>query len=195
MQLKSFIAGAVQSVLAEYKKITSIIQSRILPIKKIDGMTVTVRLTFCKWSHQTKTSMTLEVATEKINIMTDNCVEDMRLYQASITEDCEKMDLDAAAEEIKTQLSDLKFNKYCGSFQRSADFSSEPIDDLAEIGNIEMDYDKCCVCRDATLTKTTCGHHLCVECWISLKKLKCPICRDCIKYLDLGQDDDDEDDE
>jgi hypothetical protein len=43
--------------------------------------------------------------------------------------------------------------------------------------NFETKYQPCCVCMDDTSSKTQCGHPLCLVCWSSLKKLKCPLCR------------------
>jgi len=52
---------------------------------------------------------------------------------------------------------------------------------------IKSQLDTCSVCYDKTLTKTSCGHVLCIPCWSSIERTqseddicsnkKCPICR------------------
>jgi hypothetical protein len=44
------------------------------------------------------------------------------------------------------------------------------------------DKNKCSVCYEHTLTKTPCGHDLCLVCWAKLDKKKCPCCREDIQY-------------
>ena len=52
---------------------------------------------------------------------------------------------------------------------------------------------KCCVCHDITIVKTDCNHHLCVECYQTMRHHKndddddivCPICRNDDVYLQL----------
>lgn len=44
--------------------------------------------------------------------------------------------------------------------------------------------EECSVCMEKTITKTPCGHTLCLNCWSSLNKLVCPLCRESIKYFD-----------
>jgi hypothetical protein len=109
-----------------------------------------------------------------------------------ISKDCEKMNIDVESEKVKTILETLKFNKFVGEFNPKQQ-TTEMIDQFDEMENIETSYDSCCVCQEATMTETPCGHQLCMCCWLSLKKMKCPICRASIKYID--NDEDDEDDE
>ena len=44
-----------------------------------------------------------------------------------------------------------------------------------------LNLGECCVCYENTTIKTRCGHHLCYDCWGTLNKKRCPMCRDNIK--------------
>jgi len=83
---------------------------------------------------------------------------------------------------IKKILPTLTFNKLIGLFEplhkfklMNINLNSQEIK-LSNSKNIK--YDECCVCYDKTITKTSCEHYLCVECWINIKNTnECPICR------------------
>ena len=80
--------------------------------------------------------------------------------------------------EFKDILSKLKFNKLFGEFT---------IEDLKLITkkNLGMDIfdltysncQDCVVCYDKTFTKTSCLHHVCLDCWSKIRNNECPICR------------------
>jgi hypothetical protein len=46
----------------------------------------------------------------------------------------------------------------------------------------------CCVCQEITENKTTCGHHLCGDCWERLDQLRCPMCREDCSYCDEDEE-------
>jgi len=49
--------------------------------------------------------------------------------------------------------------------------------------------DDCSVCLEPTQQKTPCNHILCMSCWQKIKKLKCPICRRDIQFLNENESD------
>jgi hypothetical protein len=196
MQLKTIIEKAVKDAVSHYKDNSESGLPRYfgLPIKKIDDTPVNVTFKFD--THMNKEIwMILIITTSKIRVTMDGDTDDMELFRSIIVRDCEKMNIDVETEKVKTIFETLKFNKFVGEFvcDNSRHFATESIDEFDEMENIETTYDSCCVCHDATLTETPCGHHLCVQCWVSLKKMKCPICRAYIKYLDLDDEDSDDD--
>lgn len=44
----------------------------------------------------------------------------------------------------------------------------------ASTGSLKL---QCCVCFGSSTTSTPCGHPLCIECWDSLPRSLCPLCR------------------
>ena len=193
MQLKTFIANAVQTATEDCKRTGQTTIHKYLPIDKIDSVSVTAYLKFYHRQSTGSVQMSLQVETDKIRVMREWDADSMQLYNSLLSLDCKTMDLDEVTAELKMQLSNLKFNKYNGTYEVDGKFVPEQIEELTGMENITPCYDDCCVCHDSTLTKTDCGHHLCVQCWVSLKKMKCPICRECIKYI--NEESDEEDDE
>ena len=57
----------------------------------------------------------------------------------------------------------------------------EDIEDLVEISTAHIklfgDENECCVCNEETITKTKCNHGICQQCYSSLDKKICPMCR------------------
>jgi hypothetical protein len=89
------------------------------------------------------------------------------------------VELAMSFEELLKVARRLKFSKFTGQF-----YDPENETCVAEIENDELfvaaglaECDTCCVCSDMTQTKTECGHTLCHECWNSLDKHICPMCR------------------
>ncbi len=67
---------------------------------------------------------------------------------------------------VKNLITNIKFNKLSGFFE--SDGSNI---DYSNVGD-------CCICYDKTMTKTTCNHHMCIECWCKItNKNECPYCR------------------
>jgi len=95
---------------------------------------------------------------------------------------------------LKKTLTELKFDKFSGKFIKENDdkIIKEFASVLADIDNIKLTCDACCVCSVATKTTTPCNHSLCVECWDSIhiqdknsldEKIPCPICRENIMFI------------
>ena len=67
---------------------------------------------------------------------------------------------------VKNLITNIKFNKLSGFFE-----SENSNTDYSNVGD-------CCICYDKTMTKTTCNHHMCIECWCNItNKNECPYCR------------------
>jgi hypothetical protein len=71
------------------------------------------------------------------------------------------------------------------SYSKIIDFFL-PIDNISKIEELQIARDfftktknieNCCVCDDMTTVKTHCNHFLCRECFNSMNKKCCPICR------------------
>jgi hypothetical protein len=90
----------------------------------------------------------------------------------------------------------LVLDTYHGKFKdsRQADIKCRPpLLELENIPFIKTAFDRCSVCSEPTLTKTACGHCLCLVCWSKIREKSyetenegtliyrpCPICRkDC----------------
>jgi hypothetical protein len=56
---------------------------------------------------------------------------------------------------------------------------------MNELWGVNEDLE-CCVCQEKTVTKTPCGHKLCILCWsiINETKPRCPMCRMKIDYFE-----------
>ena len=86
----------------------------------------------------------------------------------------------------------LKFDRYIGKFTKNSHemkFMESWNDILRNCDGISTKSDECCVCREDTLTTTSCcGNKLCYYCWDKIKEkqnedihelpeLPCPMCR------------------
>lgn len=89
---------------------------------------------------------------------------------------------------IKEILPKLIFNKLTGLFEfdmmknnKLINFADTKINNFIGLDTFGCEYSdsgECCVCYDKTLTKTSCNHFLCVECWTKIKNTsECPYCR------------------
>ena len=89
---------------------------------------------------------------------------------------------------VKEILPQLIFNKLTGLFEFKINKNNKPINfsdtktnNLLGIDTFGYEYSdcgECCVCYDKTLTKTSCNHFLCLECWTKIKNTtECPYCR------------------
>ena len=99
--------------------------------------------------------------------------------------------------QLKDILPRLNFNKITGLFEfefefdmqknkKLITFADSKTNNILELDVIDSgsssDYKytecgECCVCYDETLTKTSCSHFLCIECWSNIKNMDCPYCR------------------
>lgn len=89
---------------------------------------------------------------------------------------------------IKEILPKLVFSKLTGLFEldikknnKLINFTETETNNLIGLDTFGTEYSdcgECCVCYDKTLTKTSCNHFLCVECWTKIKSVnECPYCR------------------
>jgi len=77
----------------------------------------------------------------------------------------------------------LKFNKYFGTYDTSAD-DIELLEIEMELFPEHFKYKICSVCLEHTSIKTNCGHYLCYVCWTEILRrndYRCPECRACIR--------------
>jgi len=84
---------------------------------------------------------------------------------------------------VYEKIKNLKFDKYYGSYNN----------ENRELLNIEFDLfpdhfeDKICsVCYENTSSQTNCGHMLCYLCWeqiLDKGNSLCPMCRECIRFV------------
>jgi hypothetical protein len=129
----------------------------------------------------------VSINSSKIYIGSDN--SELNLYYHR-----EKLDnysieeIEKFLQQIKNQLKELKFDKLFGIFKLEL-YKKRSIHELGfDIFGYEWsNCTDCVVCYEKTYTKSSCSHHLCVECWSSIKNNSCPICR-----TDLYMDSDDE---
>lgn len=90
--------------------------------------------------------------------------------------------------DVKEILPKLNFNKLTGLFELDLKTNLKINNFLDVKTNYILGFDTfdtsyadsgdCCVCYEKTLTKTSCSHFLCVECWTKIKNVsECPYCR------------------
>jgi hypothetical protein len=111
-------------------------------------------------------------------------------------------DLKNAINEAVNIIRKITFCKVDGEFKKENEKSYQgQLDDiLNRLWDRPVDLD-CCVCKDATNTKTACGHRLCLICWSNInglgekekKKPRCPMCRENITFVEKYVDSDDSD--
>lgn len=154
-----------------------------VPIKKICGMSINCNLMF------SKKNVSLQIESTKIF---EN-EEQKMLYTGDILKHCPKTleDYILILKELNLLLKNIKFNKYNGYFEtESINKNDDTIDWYSvfeENDNVELEFCKCCICLEMTITKTTCcKQNLCYECWDKLPlisnkydipEVKCPLCR------------------
>ena len=94
----------------------------------------------------------------------------------------------ACFEGLTKMLENGKFNKIDGKFKmpkESDDLSAKvaKVFQGSRFKRVKMSIEDCCVCGDATRTRTECGHFVCLSCVSQLEcdddddERKCPMCR------------------
>lgn len=90
---------------------------------------------------------------------------------------------------VKDILPKLYFNKLLGIFEFDCvknknliNFSNSEINNILGLDIFGLKYSncsgECCICYDKTITKTSCNHFICVECWTNINEPSiCPYCR------------------
>ena len=92
-------------------------------------------------------------------------------------------------------IKNLKFNNIVGMFEQEKTPAlplSIILNDLSSVPHISLNCDICCVCHEPTMTKTRCGHYLCIMDRVKLERVStnittCPMCR-----ADITRDDDED---
>lgn len=152
-------------------------------------------------SHQVLDSvfphLSLKIFSDSIN-QYDNHYTTINIFYAQLI----SKDLKNAIREAVNILKEITFCKVDGDFKRPSKKSNQGqlTNILSRLWNMEEDLD-CCVCKDATNTKTACGHRICVICWSNIngiaekdnKKPRCPMCRENIQYKEKHPDSDESD--
>ena len=85
-------------------------------------------------------------------------------------------------EAIMKNMEEVKSLQFC---KITNDFTTPEFKEMKELTASTFGYlniGECCVCYENTTARTPCGHHLCYECWATLKKTICPMCRDDIGH-------------
>jgi len=153
-----------------------------LPIKTLDGVKCDVRLLNFKGKCGCGTDCTdapqwiLKIETIKCCVMGDDGDLSEHEYYGYKIESLEK---------VKDILQSLRFNKFENRFQ-----TITPIDwSFMESDTVKLKYDTCSVCLDKTVSKTDCGHYLCLPCYDKITENKdsetiCPQCREFCMFED-----------
>lgn len=130
-------------------------------IRKIDGVKCSVELVHSNYRAYFRVNS---------NVIFDGH-DPVCLYESKIKKNCtlNYETIHELIDEMYTTLPLLKYNKQIGRFEM------EPTFETADL--VYMGLEICCVCREETTTTTKCGHTLCIICWQTLKKNKCPICQ------------------
>lgn len=177
----------------------------LLPIRMVDKIHVKVRLHL--FENDSK-AITLSIDSSKIYVPEsgevgedgpDELIE-LRYNDVEILMDADpKYTVEFIQESLKKvydYLNNIRFDKYTGKFICKKD-GIIPFQDWKSyltMGNIELDFNECCVCLEPTSTKTMCNHSLCYGCWTNLKTrpsetyedeeevMSCPYCREDISF-------------
>ena len=163
-----------------------------LPISKLDGVRVDVKILFMDtggvWLRLVVDSMVkTDFECDGENMYFSYYNDKNTLHHAGKNMwDVEMMGASILA--LQNLIGLLKYNKMADDFRIGEDYKKKQ-DVQLEVWSVnknsEMNGDMCCVCHDRTICETDCGHHLCQQCWCSLKKEqengenghKCPVCR------------------
>ena len=101
---------------------------------------------------------------------------------------------------MNSKLENLEIDKARGEFYDKTCKLSVMKVRLANLQNAVLNPDYatervCSCCNEYTETQSPCGHYICIQCWNSLDKLVCPMCRKKIKCIPrIESDSEDEED-
>jgi hypothetical protein len=150
-----------------------------LPIKTLDGIKCDVRLLSTKalkcdcGTECDKPNWYLKIETMKNCVLADTGEIDEHEYYS------ERID---NLENVKDIIQSLRFNRFENRFQ-----PLEAIDwSFIESDTVKLKYDTCSVCYEKTVSRTNCGHILCIPCFDKIpentdSETLCPLCRqDCL---------------
>jgi hypothetical protein len=164
----------------------------VLPINKIDGITVAVSIRYRKTQHMPSGHhncfMEMNISAQYKDLFMFGAIADVE----EANDDELMMTFKRFYKMILT-LKDLKYshviNRYLlpkesSFFVKNTDTAlHQRIDGyktLAQIlkcDNLEIGLVECCVCLTETISTLPCNHHLCMKCENQLKQTKCPMCR------------------
>ena len=183
-----------------------------LPIKKLDGVVVKIRLQI-DWSkykgkQDLKIVMVIDTPLKKetenrdynINFFNHHCEGVVVHKDIEGGWNCGLMQKSIIG--YWEMMGKLKYDKLLDKFVMPKSVCVEKCHYKIWSGldGVEMEGELCCVCHEVTKSKTDCDHALCLQCWSQLKKEappdyegyeegmfghKCPICRDFMVRWDL----------
>jgi hypothetical protein len=137
-----------------------------LPILKISSLPVMCFVSV------TKSEFQLEISSSKCTTTDENGYITRKRIHIYKDADAVKM-----AEYILEKLPTFKFNKFNSSF---TDFDDDKLftifEPILDCETIDFKYGKCSACQDYTMSKTCCGHFLCLECWGKIPRNYCEDC-------------------
>jgi hypothetical protein len=143
-----------------------------------------IKINQCTCCHSNKKQITFDIISEQIKSGPN--FENYVLYSKCLKEKMyfTQNDFQIVISKIKKLLPNLKLNKTYGIIEHIYDKTYEQIS-LDEFGTTYISNDTCSICNEKTLTKTNCGHSVCVECWSKLKNTSCPLCRQNNIFINL----------
>lgn len=174
-----------------------------LPIKKLDGVLVDVRIQI-DWKNECKSkdaNMVLVIdsvfksddngESENINFF-NHYSPGIMVYKDTTEWEIGMMQESLLA--IQTLIGKLKYDKILNKFVvfGTSDETKAHYEIWSQNANTELEAEVCSVCHEVTTSKTECDHPLCLQCWSQLKKVQapqdrymsdmfghnCPICRE-----------------
>ena len=192
------------------KKTTFGYEEIVLPIKKIDGLNVSV-IFYLKIFNEKTFVINIQVNPSKIYYKAEKNLYVRNHHSTAVYDEVDNTynynGFKKIIEGFFEDLPKLKLNIE-GTFTINGEtrcfnspykyidlFINEKIDGVEFI-----EFDECCVCGENTTTKTKCGHILCLKCEdkineMSKKKPKCPICRQCIENYNESDEEEEEEEE
>ena len=181
---------SVENHYALYSNSTS--YKRDVPIKRIDGIPVDITLSVNKHGN----FYSIRIIIHELNIYLRDCKcvdsyecgcepdkillyhDDLKMTEQGCRLTTE--DYIEALEKFQETFQTIRFSKYSGTFvkktttQLTSSFWDKVIGDNAKI---EKKYGNCCVCLEATISKTKCcSQSLCIECFGNIKGRLCDEC-------------------
>jgi hypothetical protein len=180
-------------------------QAIFLPIKKLDGVMVKIRLQIDWAEYEGKQDLKIVMVIDtplkvnndgdshNINFFNHHCKGVVVHKDIVGGWNCEMMQLSIIG--YFEMMGKLKYNKLLDKFviPESSCIEKYHYEVWGGLDGVEMEGEICCVCHEITTSKTDCDHSLCLQCWSKLKKEdppdpdeymvgikghKCPICRD-----------------
>jgi hypothetical protein len=163
-----------------------------LPIDSIEDVEVDVFVALKHWQYNGVKKYGISCEIESKHVYCGDCYNDIHLYGYSVTLDIIKTEtIKTAVAEIIQRIQKLRFNNIKGEIVEG----NEPKDDsefyrewhdMLDGTKVNSAVQECCVCKEWTGYKTTCGHHTCFKCLSRLFKDKigkedkatCPLCRE-----------------